>query len=117
MYRQLTRLSYSARVWLRETKIASGGERIYRQQRDSLCYSPPNTISHCRQTRLSLATNAFCAGPETNTFGAGDERVEKVRSNRPSLRGVRTGFKPIPRFVLVKPDVVVMNNINLSGVT
>ena len=60
-------------------------ERVDRLQRDSLCYSPPNTTSHCRQTRSSLATNAFCAGPETNTFGAGDERVSHWRRARFAL--------------------------------
>ena len=29
--------------------------------RDSLCYSPPNMISHCRGMILLLATNVFCA--------------------------------------------------------
>ena len=30
----------------------------------SLCYSPPNTVSHCKRTCLSLATKTFCAGDE-----------------------------------------------------
>ena len=30
-------------------------ECIYHQRQESLCYSPPNTISHCRQMLLSLA--------------------------------------------------------------
>ena len=29
----------------------------------------------------------------------------------------RTDCKPIPRIFLVRPDVIVVNNINLSGVT
>ena len=32
-----------------------------------------------------IATNAFCAGPETNTFGAGDERVSRRRRARFAL--------------------------------
>ena len=34
------------------------------------------------ETRLSLATKAFCAGPETNIFGTGDERVSRWRQTR-----------------------------------
>ena len=55
------------------------------------------TRHHCRQTRSSLATNAFCAAwsgdehfwrwrrarfaLETSAFRAGDKQVENVRSN------------------------------------
>ena len=59
----------------------------------------------------------FQTEAEKEAFIARIIRVRDLDGRRPSLRGVRTGCKPIPRFVLVKPDVIVMNNINLSGVT
>ena len=43
---------------------------VHCQRWDSLCYSPPNTIAHCKRTCLSLAPNVFC-----DTFGTRAERV------------------------------------------
>ena len=31
-------------------------------EKESFCYSPPNTVSHCKWTCSLLATNAFCTG-------------------------------------------------------
>ena len=87
LYHTADKLEIVSATHLR-TRYHTADERVYRQRRDSLCYSPPSTISHCRQTRLSLATNAFCARDkcashwrrtllalETNTFRAGDKHV------------------------------------------
>ena len=42
---------------------------------DSLCYSPPNMISHCRQTRLSLETRLRTNFSHAHTYSASYQRL------------------------------------------
>ena len=59
----------------------------------SFCYSPPNTISHCRQTRLSLAIRLHMNFNHTHTHTASYQRLP----NRSYFKMIATHRYSLPK--------------------